>query len=214
MLVRICLLILILVLGSSDFLAQGDSVQYTPEFVINDGVFLSHDDMRKNKSISKDQIQSQINKEQLDFLTKVVEAETIEFSVNGSTQRVSKKDVWGYVQNGTFYVNYKSKFYRVPVFGAISFLVAVVEVQNTGFYDPRFGGYTGTTISNENREFIMNFYDGKLVELQKEEVETLLRRDKALFAEYSKLSQRQQKEQLYRFIRKYNSSNPVYFLQN
>ena len=214
MLVRICFLILILVLGSSDFLAQGDSVQYTPEFVINDGVFLSHDDMRKNKSISKDQIQSQINKEQLDFLTRVVEAETIEFSVNGSTQRVSKKDVWGYVQNGTFYVNYKSKFYRVPVFGAISFLVAVVEVQNTGFYDPRFGGYTGTTISSENREFIMNFYDGKLVELQKEEVETLLRRDKALFAEYSKLSQRQQKEQLYRFIRKYNSSNPVYFLQN
>lgn len=214
MFVRICILILLLVLGSSYFLAQGDSIKYTPEFVLNDGVFLSHDDMRKNKSISKDQIQSQVNKEQLDFLTKVMEAETIVFTSNGNTLRVSKNDVWGYVQNGTFYVNYKNKFYRIPVFGAISFLVAVVEVQNTGFYDPRFGGYTGTTISNENREFIMNFYDGKLVELQKEEVEKLLSRDKDLFSEYSKLSQRQQKEQLYRFIRKYNSSNPVYFLQN
>ena len=207
-------LILVFLLGSSCFFAQSDSVQYSPEFVINDGLFLSHDDMRRNKSVLKENIQSTINKEQLDFLTKVMEAETIVFNLNGSKQSVSKKDVWGYVQNGTFYVNYKNKFYRVPVFGAISFLVAVVEVQNTGFYDPRFGGYTGTTISNENREFIMNFYDGKLVELQKEEVDRLLSRDKLVYAEYSKLSQRQQKEQLYRFIRKYNSSNPVYFLQN
>ncbi|MCU0359179.1 MAG: hypothetical protein MUF75_00445, partial [Bacteroidia bacterium] len=104
-------------------------------------------------------------------------------------------------------VNFQNKFYRIPVFGAISFLVAMVEVRQTGFYDPRFGTYTGGMTTTEQREFVMNFYDGKLNQLKQSEVELLLQRDRALYDEYSKLSNRKQKEQLYRYIRRFNVLN-------
>ncbi len=67
-------------------------------------------------------------------------------------------------------------------------------------------------VTTEQREFIMNFYEGKIKEMKQEEVEMLLKRDVELYKEYNALNKRKQKEQLYRFIRKYNENNPVYFL--
>lgn len=193
--------------------SQTDSVLYSPELVMNDGVYLTYSDFRKNKSIPKEQIQSKIKPEQLDFLTRVMEQEQLSYEISKNKITLPCKEVWGYVQNGTFYINYKGKFYRIPVFGSISFLVAMVEVQITGYYDPRFGTTSSSYTTTESREFLMNFYDGQLIELKMDEADKLLSRDKSLYAEYSKLSTRKQKEQLYRFIRKFNELHPVYFLK-
>ncbi len=61
-------------------------------------------------------------------------------------------DTWGFIQNNTFYVNFRENFYRIPVFGAISFLVANVTVMNPGFYDPRFGYSSAGANTREIRE--------------------------------------------------------------
>jgi hypothetical protein len=193
--------------------AQSDSVQYLSGEPIQDGVFLSYWDFRRMNVISKENIEFKGNKEQLDYLSKALEQEKFKYKIKGSELNINSKEVWGYVQNNTFYVNHQGKFYRIPVFGSISFLVAMVEVKQSGFYDPRFGGFSGGMTTTEQREFIMNFYEGKLTELKQSEVELLLSRDKMLYDEYSKLSNRKQKEQLYRFIRRYNDNNPIYFLR-
>lgn len=193
--------------------AQNDSSLYHVGMPLNDGVYLTYWDFRHNNPVLKENIEFGKNKEQLDYVGKALEQEKLNYKLNGNTLSINSKEVWGYVQNGTFYVNYQTKFYRIPVFGAISFLVAMVEVKQSGFYDPRFGGYTGGMVTNEQREFVMNFYEGKLSELRQDEVEVLLSRDKALYEEFSKLSNRKQKEQLYRYIRRYNENNPVYFLK-
>ena len=44
-------------------------------------------------------------------------------------------------------------------------------------------------------------------------VEELLGKDKALYEEYKKLSRRKQREQVYKYIRKFNEMHPVYFLR-
>lgn len=193
--------------------AQNDSSVYQIGMPMPDGVYLTYWDFRHNNAILKENIEFGKNKDQLDYVGKALEQEKLNYKFNGNALSVNSKEVWGYVQNGTFYVNYQNKFYRIPVFGSICFLIAMVEVKQSGFYDPRFGGYSGGMITTEQREFIMNFYEGKLNELKQDEVELLLSRDKVLFVEYGKLSKRKQKEQLYRFIRKYNENNPVYFLK-
>jgi len=195
------------------FKAQTDSVMFQLGHPMNDAVFLTYWDFRHNAGILKDSIEFKGNKEQLDFITKALEQEQLKYKVRSEVKSIKSQEVWGYVQNNTFYINYQKTFYRIPVFGAISFLVAMVEVRQTGFYDPRFGTYSGGMVTTEQREFVMNFYDGKLNPLKQSDVEVLLSRDKKLFEEYSKLSNRKQKEQLYRFIRRYNENNPVYFLK-
>jgi len=191
--------------------AQNDSVVFRSGGVIDDAVFLSYQDFRFNKGIRKEKIISVSDKNQLDFISKCLSAETLEYIDNGSKSRIPTDSVFAYVQNNTFYFNYKGNFYRVPVFGAISYFVANEVVYNT-FYDPRFGSPVNTK-TTEVREFIMDFYEGRVTDLTMGRAMELLSRDETLYAEFKKLRKRRQKEELYRFIRRYNDIHPVYFLK-
>lgn len=193
--------------------AQGDSVKYSRELLMPDGVYLSYDDFRHNRPITKGQIVSDMDKSQLEFVDKVLYQEDLKFKRNDSVITRKSASAWGFFQNNTLYVNYKEDFYRIPVFGSISYLVATVIVQNTGFYDPRFGYPSTAASTREIREFLMNFYDGLVIESNLENLEGLLARDKELFEEFAKLSKRKQKDQLYSFIRRFNDKHPVYFLK-
>jgi len=207
------LLFLLISFSSLRCVSQSDSIQYSPDVRLEDGIYLSYTDFRKNKSVKKQQIVSKLDKEQQEFLSKIIFEDKFSFEENGVLRTVGSKSVWGYVQNNTLYINYKGDFYRVPVFGVISYLVANVTVVNPGFYDPRFGMTTGPGTTKEIREFLMDFYDGVVIEFTSEAAEKLLARDKALFEEFKKLSRRKQKEQIYGYIRKYNALHPVYFLR-
>lgn len=207
--------VLFFILSFNCFLAsaQTDSVEYASGKILEDAVYLTHDAFRHYQGIGKAQVISKIEKDQLDFLSKVVFEEKMTYQENATTYTVDCRKIWGYMQNGTLYVNFKGDFFRVPVFGSISYFVATVTVINPGFYDPRFGMSTGSGTTKEIREFIMNYYDGVLMEFTPEEIDNLLSRDVALFAEFKKLSRRKQKEQTYGYIRKYNAAHPVYFLR-
>lgn len=193
--------------------AQTDSLIFTSDMKIEDGLYLSYTDFRNNKSISIDQIISKQDKEQLEFITKTLANESFSVNIEGTIFKHNSKDVWGYFQNNTFYVNYKGDFYRVPVFGSISYLVAYVTVVSPAFYDPRFALSSPASTSKELREFLMNYYDGVMVEFTIKTAEDLLRRDQALFEEYDKLSQRKKKDEIYRYIRRFNQAHPIYFLK-
>lgn len=206
------LFLLTLSLSGLNCFTQTDSVMHSPESRIGDGIYLNYADFRRNKSIKKQQVVSKLDKDQLEFLGKTLYGEKFAYEENGATTTVESKNVWGYMQNNTLYVNFKGDFYRVPVFGSISYLVATVTVINPGFYDPRFGMSGGAGTTREVREFMINFYDGIVTEFSFEAIEQLLQRDAMLFEEYKKLSNRKQKEQVYAYIRKYNARHPVYFL--
>lgn len=194
--------------------SQSDSVLVPAFLDIPDGIFLTYSDFRYNKSVSKDKIISSGNKEQLDFIGKTLEKQTFIFFEGQKTIEFESKSVWGFVQNKTLYVNFKGSFYRVPVFGSICYLVATVEIVGVGFYDPMFGPGSGPSgRRQEVREFLINFYDGVVTEFKMDEAELLLARDKVLYNEFKKLSNRKQKDQIFRYIRKYNEAHPVYFLK-
>ena len=205
-------IILIFQIGSRLCYGQADSILAPANLNFPDEVFLTYTDFRYNKGISVEQIISPIKKDQLDFLIKTIETETLTYMEGQKTSTVTSNTIWGFFQNKTLYINFRGDFYRVPVFGSICYLVATVEVYGSGFYDPMFGpGFNSRR--QEVREFLINFYDGVVKEFKMEDAELLLSRDKTLFEEYKKLNRRNQREQIFRYIRKYNETHPIYFLK-
>jgi hypothetical protein len=210
---RFIITVLLFIVNLKLIIAQSDSVMFDP-LKTGDGIYLSYDDFRKNKIITKDQVVSSLDKDQQEFIGKVMFNETFSYKQpNGDVATVETKKAWGYFQNNTFYVNVNNDFYRVPVFGSISYFVANVTVVNVGFYDPRFGYGAGSSRTREIREFLMNYHNGSIVEFNMDRAEELLSRDAELYKEFKKLGHRKQKEQVYRYIRKYNELHPVYYLK-
>jgi hypothetical protein len=192
--------------------AQSDSVALKPEFGVRDGMYLSYDDFRHNRLIPKEEIVSNIDREQLEFMSKSLMGEKVSFLNNGTQVTIESKRVWGYFQNNVFYINYAEEFYRVPVFGAISYFLADVKVPSVGYYDPRFG-YMGGGTTTEIREFLLNYYDGRVMNFSMDAVEERMSVDKELYQEFKALSHKKQREQLHRYLRKFNAQHPVYSLK-
>jgi hypothetical protein len=196
--------------------SQPDSILISNPGVFTEGFYLTYEDFRKNKPVTREHIVTGINKEQLDFFGKVAEQPKFSFSRNGIPSTAIPAKCWGYFQNNTLYVNYKETFYKVPVFGSICYLVALVEIPVTypGYYYPGMGMGMGTTTrAKEMREFVMNFYDGKMEEMNLDKLDLLLSRDEVLYKEWKSLKRRKQKELTSRFIKRFNEAHPVYYLQ-
>jgi hypothetical protein len=198
----------------SKMYAQGDSVLFGPSAALPDLIYLSYQEFRHGKGITRDDIQYEGDKSQLEFFSKVLQYERFSYRKDSFPVIQLTDRVWGYSQNNVLYLNYSGEFYRVPVFGAISYLVAQVTVNVPGFYDPRFGYPVGNGRATELREFLMSFYDGALRDLTISTAMELLKPDPRLHEEYRRLRRSRKKSELYRFIRRYNEAHPVYFLKS
>jgi hypothetical protein len=183
---------------------------------LNDGLYLTHEDLRHNKNIPKENIITAINKDQVDFFYKVTKTPKVEYLQNGTTYSMDPATIWGFVQNKTLFINYRGNFYRVPVFGAISYFVGVVEVTGyyTGVYDPMYGMGGGRAIkTKELSEFILSFYDGKVHTFDMDQLEEILKNDETVYKEFKSLSRRKRKKQVTRFVKMYNQRHPVHYLK-
>jgi hypothetical protein len=107
-------------------------------------------------------------------------------------------------------------FYRVPVFGSISYFAGVVEVTGyyTGVYDPMYGMGGGRAVkTKELNEFLLSYYDGKVINFDMDQLEKLISNDEVVYKEYKSLSRRKRRKQVTHFVRMYNDRHPVYYLK-
>lgn len=213
--------IAILILFAAGAHAQSDSVSFSNDFALKEGVYLSYTDFRKNHPVPKDAIQSNGDKTQLDFIGKEVgDKKEIDIAYNGTEQKLQTKNLWGYSQNNTLYLNYEGKFYRVPVFGNISHFLGTVEVynyNNYGMYGGMYGyggmmgGPTMPVKQREMRQFIFDFYSGEIMDYNLHNVEILISRDMKLYEEFMQLKKNKRREMMMMYVRKYNAAHPVFF---
>jgi hypothetical protein len=196
--------------------AQKDSVMITELDPLGDGLYLTNYDHRHNKAITKENIVTSINKDQVDFFNKLTSSAKINYLVDGNTYSVDPANVWGFVQNKALFVNYKGVFYRVPAFGAISYFAGIVEVVGyyTGVYDPMYGmGGSRMVKTKEVNEFLVSYYDGKVIPFDMDQLDGLLKNDETVYKEYKNLNRRKRRKQATHFIRMYNDRHPVYYLK-
>lgn len=195
-----------------------DSVAYTRDFRLYEGLYLSYQDFRYNWPIPKEKIITSINKDQLDFYSKLIEEDVIEYTErDGSVAKVKSEQVWGYCQNNIIFINQDKNFYRIPVFGAISNFIGTVEVYS---YSPGYDPFMNTPINStsrktrEIRQFLFDFYTGEIVEFNLENLEEFLKRDDIVYKEFMSLNKKKRKESATKYIRMYNEKHSVYFPKN
>jgi hypothetical protein len=206
--------VLIFVMASIKGLSQ-DSIPYSKDFRLYEGLYLNYKEFRFNWPIPKEKIITNINKEQLDFYSKLVEEDSIKYQErDGKVSKIKSDKVWGYCQNNIIFINLNKSFYRIPVFGAISNFIGTVEVVN---YSPGFDPYMNVPMNNtssttkEIRQFLFDFYSGDVLEFTTDNLEKLLKRDTLIYQEYMALSRKKRKEFSVKFIRQYNEKHMVYF---
>jgi len=192
-----------------------DSVAFTKDFRLYEGLYLGYQDFRYNWPIPKEKIITKINKDQLDFYSKLIEEEFIEYTErDGSITKMKSEQVWGYCQNNIIFINQDKNFYRIPVFGSISNFIGTVEVTNySPGYDPFMNAPIGSNAQKvrEIRQYLFDFYSGEIAPFSIDKMEEYLKRDETIYNEYKVLNKKNKKEMATKYIRMYNEKHLVYF---
>ncbi len=202
-------------------MAQVDSVQFTNDFRMREGIYLSYADFRNNTPLDKATIKSKANKEQLDFFGKLLdEQEEVVYVKEGKENTVLTDILWGYCQNSTIYIMFHDNFCRIPLFGNLSRFVGIIEIARTPYYGPGITHNNGLITApaqvktRETRQFIFDFYTGEFWEYGLDNLKEILIRDPKLYAEFTAYKRRKQKKLIPQYIRKYNEAHPVSFPKN
>jgi len=196
-------------------LQSQDSVMYTRDFRLYEGIYTSYKEFRYNWPIDKDKIVTNLPKDQLDFFSKLTESDIIEYKErDGSLEKIKTEKIWGYCQNNVIFINHDKNFFRIPVFGAISNFIGTVEVVSySRGYDPFMNTPINSTAykTREIRQYLFDFYSGEIVEYSIDKMEEYLKRDTVLYKEFMELSKKKKKEFAFKYMRLYNEKHPVYF---
>jgi hypothetical protein len=196
-------------------LQSQDSVMYSRDFRLYEGIYTSYQEFRYNWPIDKNKIVTNLPKDQLDFFSKLTESDIIEYKErDGSLAKVKTEKIWGYCQNNVIFINQDKNFFRIPVFGAISNFIGTVEVLS---YSPGYDPFMNTPMNStahktrEIRQYLFDFYSGEVVQYSLEKLEEYLKRDEVLYKEFMLLSKKKKKEFAFKYMRLYNDKHPVYF---
>ena len=208
-------LIIFFVLSFNVNLRAQDSVMYSKEFRLYEGIYINYEDLRFNWPIDKEKIITNLPKEQLDFFSKLVESDMIEYKErDGSVIKIKTEKIWGYCQNNVIFINQENSFFRIPVFGAISsFIGAVAVINHSPGFDPFMNTPSNSTAHSikEFRPFLFDFYSGDITEFSLEKLEEYLNRDISLVSEFKQLRKKKKKEYAAKYIRLFNEKHPVFF---
>ena len=208
-------LIIFFVLSFNSNLRAQDSVIYSKEFRLYEGIYINYEDLRFNWPIDKEKIITNLPKEQLDFFSKLVESDMIEYKErDGSVIKIKTEKIWGYCQNNVIFINQENSFFRIPVFGAISsFIGAVAVINHSPGFDPFMNTPSNSTAHSikEFRPFLFDFYSGDITEFSLEILEEYLSRDISLVSEFKQLRKKKKKEYAAKYIRLFNEKHPVFF---
>ena len=202
--------------------AQQDTiklVKYSPEYQFKEGVYLNFHQVKENRPIQKSRIATDLNTQSLDFFTELMKKEEFAFYDDFGIKKVLKtEDLWGYCRKGTLYINWNENFIRIPFVGNISHFIANITVYRDRPYDPyyynSYYNYPTTDVSNELKQFLLDFETGKIIEFTTKNLLIILMRDPVLYEEFVNLRKRKQKKLKFLYVRKYNEKHPLYLPLN
>lgn len=190
--------------------AQVDTVAYSRDFEFKEGLFLTVEQFKKNSPILKSAIVSVLPKDQIDFLTQIVEQKSITYKDSaGIEQKLETKTVWGFCQNRTICINFNGDFNRLNVIGNLSLFSALV-VQSPLRNEPIGDMYAIEPTFTELRQFVLDTKANKVFDFNVKNMELLLKDDAELHAQFMKLKKRAKADSIFIYLRKYNEKHPLY----
>jgi hypothetical protein len=215
-----CLLVLLFFLNLSGW-SQTDSanlVEYDTDFMFTDGVYLSYEQVKKNKPLPKARIIANIDYSDPDFFDNLLSKGEFSFYDDLSVkQTVMVKRIWGFAKNGNLYIRMDESFNKVTYVGNICHFLATIRYTYQPMYDPYYynpyyyySGWNTMSVSKEElRQFIFDFGTGKIYDYEEKNIEILLMRDSVLHDEYMTLKKKKKQQLMFYYIRKFNERNPL-----
>jgi hypothetical protein len=207
--------------------SQTDSIRpkkvpFNEDFRFKDGIYFNIEDLKRNNPLPKERIVTNLDENDYKFFETLLENETISVLDNmGLKVEVQVKNIWGYCQNGMLSIKHNGQFNRIPVFGSICHFIAdKTYIDNR--YNPYYNNYSSyyynpyyypntQTVKTELRQYILDMETGQIMDYTVENLEVLLARDKKLYEEFVKLSNKKKRQLKFLYLRKYNENNPFNF---
>jgi hypothetical protein len=215
-------LVFVFMLFSFSSWSQVDSVKlvvYDSDFRFSEGIYISFDQVKKNKPLPKLRFIASIDYEDPDFYENLLsKAEISYYDDLGMKQTIMVKKIWGYGKNGNLYVRMYDSFNKVSYIGSICHFLATINIVYQPMYDPYnynpYYYYPGWNSSvsvskTEIRQFIIDFTSGKILDFDEKNIEILLMRDTTLYDEYMGISKKKKQQLKFYYIRKFNERNPL-----
>ncbi len=212
---RLIIISYILVVCSQISYSQIDTtVTLDNNFEFKDGIYLNFEQVRHNSPITRSQIVTSLDKDDIDFYEKLIKQEYIRFIDRGMTKIIETRQIWGFCDEGTLYIHLGDDFAKIINKGHLGYFIAIHKVTyydrpyyTTYYYDPNVV-YPRT--SQEMRHFIIDFSTGKIYDFNPQSLLKILKQyDPQLFQEYNNLSRRKQKKLIFYYLRKFNSRHPL-----
>jgi len=214
MYVRFRILLLISLIGISRIAAypQVDSIAYSKDFTFSDGLYLTIQDLKHNTPtltpLNFNRYNPEIDFSDDQFLSYLNEKNKLNFPDSlGGTQRIYKQDIFAICKNGVILVGLK----KVMVFGKVCFATTRNSSASISPETGVNGSFPTAHSPAKDLQFLVSYDSGKSYPYNLDNFEYLLRKkDKELFDEFSKLSRKEKKNNMFIYLNRLNERNPVY----
>lgn len=189
--------------------SQNAAIPYSRDFEFKEGIYLTIDQFKQNRPIPVSAIVSSVPKNDLNFLTQVVEQKTITFKDDsGQEQKLATSTIWGYCRNRSIFLNFNQAFNRLNVIGSLCHFTSEVVVMT--YQDPTYYGRGINNSYRELKQFILNTATNKVSDFTVSAMEDAMQDDAELLSEFEQLKRKQKTNSIFIYLRKFNDKHPLY----
>lgn len=202
-----------------------DSVIFDLLQGVPDGVYITYESFINNRPILKHRIVSTNDKQSPGFIARVIGSGQLQYLVDKDTVTLTAQTLWGFIENNTLYINNHHGIYcRVVLLGNLSCFVEKVESSDIAFDNVnkpwvvissgKFYPVSGFVTVDGIQQYLINLKNNEVFEYNVPNFKKLISNDKPLLYSFELQSTKEQKKQIYTYIRRYNELHPFYVPKN
>lgn len=191
-----------------------DSVAYTRDYPLKEGVYLKIKNFKQNSPLTKDQIIIDYPKDQVDFWSQVIMKKKFSYrDSSGIIKKININEIWGYSVNKQLYINTSPDgFKKCIIIGSLCYLDKRQDLlDNVPIMNPERIEMKATPIIKIPEKIdVFDMETNASEELDSGDMKLILAREPELLKEYSALSYKRRKQTMMLYLRKYNEKHPLY----
>jgi hypothetical protein len=207
------IIVLLFYFNTIEVFSQRDSIVFSREVDMKDGIYLTIEQFKTNDPILKSNIVD-LKTNLIDYIPNWKPNNVISYiDSSGREINVRQERIWGFCQNKTIYYNNHGSFCRLPVVGS---LCHFVDQYKSTYYEPLSNemGYSNYPVYRYEetalRQIVLDISTGKTHEFNVENMELLLKKDEVLYKEFMALKRKRKKNSIFIYLLKYNEAHPLY----
>ncbi len=172
--------------------------------LVNDGVYLSFDELRENAPSVK---RPQLFRSMYDTVFTILQWSRTPslYYLDKDNQKVSinRQTIVMLAENGTAYIQQNGVFHKATLFGPVIVFTEIYPKVN----EPM--AVVVTEVKAASRDRMLDTENETVMDYTLENFQKILKRDEELYNEFNAIkSIKQKRKMVYRYIEKYNSRNP------